>query len=176
MTQAVTAGRSLAESLWLPHGGLSSQAQHETVVSWPWGRSMTPAVIRKICVVTDWASQRLAYPRLVMKLLTFSNIQDILNRGKTAVKAQNCRDLDIFVLDFSAFLCIYLVAITVTPSNKWRTLWSLSSCAYFFVFWDECMYFNLDVLFAWATCASTGSSYLGNNALLLWGNLWTLGT
>lgn len=65
---------------------------------------MTPAIIRKVCVVADCASQRLACPRLVMKLLTFSNIQGILKRNKTAVKALNFRDLNIFVLDFSAFL------------------------------------------------------------------------
>lgn len=70
---------------------------------------MTPAVIRKVCVVADCASQRLACPRLVMKLLTFSNIQGILIRSKTAVKALNCKDLDIFVLDFSAFLSMHLL-------------------------------------------------------------------
>lgn len=70
---------------------------------------MTPAVIRKVCVVVDCASQRLACPRLVMKLLTFSNIQGILNRSKIAVSVLNCRDLDIFVLDFFAFLSMHLL-------------------------------------------------------------------
>lgn len=81
---------------------------------------MTPAVIRKVSVLADYASQRLACPRLVVKLLTFSNTQGILNKSKIAVRALNCRDLSLIFLFWTSLLfglCIYAVAITVIPSS-----------------------------------------------------------
>lgn len=81
---------------------------------------MTPAVIRKVSVLADYASQRLACPRLVMKLLTFSTIRGILNKSKIAVRALNCRDLaSIFLFWTSLLFClhVYAVAIAVIPSS-----------------------------------------------------------
>lgn len=81
---------------------------------------MTPAVIRKVSVLADYASQRLACPRLVMKLLTFSDTRGILNKSKIAVRALNGGDLSsIFLFGTSLLfcLCIYAVAITVVPSS-----------------------------------------------------------
>lgn len=79
---------------------------------------MTPAVIRKVSVLADCASQRLACPRLVVKLLTFSNIRGILNKSKIAVRALNCRDLSSIFLFWTSLLfclCNYAMAITVMP-------------------------------------------------------------
>lgn len=81
---------------------------------------MTPAVIRKVSVLADYASQRLACPRLVMKLLTFSNIRGLLNKSKIAVRALNCGDLSLIFLFWTSLLfClhIYAMAVTVIPSS-----------------------------------------------------------
>lgn len=79
---------------------------------------MTPVVITTVSVFADYASQRLACPRLVMKLLTFSNTQGILNKSKLGVGALNFRDLSLlFLLWTSLLFCllIYATAIIVIP-------------------------------------------------------------
>lgn len=65
---------------------------------------MTTAVIRKVSVLADHASQRLACPRLVMKLLTFSNTGCILSNSKVTVRALNCRDLSLIFLFWASLL------------------------------------------------------------------------